>query len=226
MGRTRPGYCRRQSSAKKGTIDDYVKLDTMYAEVLDLPVWGAKCLDGQRGGMHINVSQLMKGPSGSRRSVKVDESVSLESDAGRIRVRGTVRLMRTEQGVWVSASLRSEVGCVCSRCLDELAEPISIDIEEEFLPVEPAVKSTVVLLGAIEGNLSIDEHHVLDLTEAVREYAALNTPMKPMCSSECLGICLRCGVNLNNDPCACGEAQRDGRWGALLELASADDGRS
>ena len=174
----------------------------------------------------------MREPSGASRSVEVDESVSLESGAGPIQVRGTVGLMRTDRGVWVSASLRSEVPCVCSRCLDELAQPISIDIEEEFLPmVEPATnspgpKSGVVPLGEVEGNLNIDESNVLDLAHAVREYAALNTPMKPMCSSECLGICIRCGVNLNDDRCACDEAQRDVRWDALAELASADDSRS
>lgn len=191
--------------------------------MLDLPVWEAKCLDGKCGGMHINVSQIMKEPSGSSSSVEVDDSVSLESGVERIRVRGTVGLMRTDLGVWVSASLRSEVPCVCSRCLDELAEPISMEIDEEFLPVdEPATGSS----GEVEGNLSIDDHHILDLADAIREYATLNTPMKPMCSSECLGICLRCGVNLNDVSCVCDEAQRDSRWGALLELTSADDSRS
>ena len=143
--------------------------------MLDLPVWEAKCLDGKCGGMHINVSQIMKEPSGSSSSVEVDDSVSLESGVERIRVRGTVGLMRTDLGVWVSASLRSEVPCVCSRCLDELAEPISMEIDEEFLPVdEPATGSS----GEVEGNLSIDDHHILDLADAIREYATLNTPMK------------------------------------------------
>ena len=177
--------------------------------------------------MHINVSQLMREPSGSRRSVEVDESVSLEAGAGPIQVWGTVGLMRTDRGVWVSASLRSEVRCVCSLCLDELAQPISIDIEEEFLPlVDPATTSKVAPLGEVEENLNIDEHNILDLAEAVREYAAINTPMKPMCSSECLGICLRCGVSLNDDPCTCDEVQRDVRWDALVELASGDESRS
>lgn len=188
-----------------------------------MPAWEVKCLDGKCGGMHINVSQLMKEPSGSSRSVEVDEPVSLESDVERIRVRGTVGLMRTDLGVWVNASLRSEVPCVCSRCLHELAQPISMEIDEEFLPVyEPATKSS----GVVEGNFSIDEQHILDLADAVREYATLNTPMKPMCSSDCLGICLRCGVNLNDVSCVCDEAQRDNRWDALLELTSADDSRS
>ena len=216
-----PALYRRRSPAKTSMIKDYVKLDTICVEVLDLPAREAKCLDGKGGGMHINVSQLMKEPSGSSRSVEVDESVSLESDVER--VRGTVRLMRTDLGVWVSASLRSEVPCVCSRCLDELAQPISMEIDEEFLPAdEPATRSA----GKVEGNLSIDDHHILDLADAVREYVTLNTPMKPMCSSECLGICLRCGVNLNDVSCVCDEAQRDSRWDALLELTSTDDSRS
>jgi len=33
----------------------------------------------------------------------------------------------------------------------------------------------------------IDEHHILDLTEAIRQYTLLNLPMKPLCRPDCNG---------------------------------------
>ncbi len=44
----------------------------------------------------------------------------------------------------------------------------------------------------------------LELDEVVRDLAALNLDMRPLCSSECKGVCFSCGANLNDGPCGCG----------------------
>ena len=168
--------------------------------------------------MHINVSQLMREPSGSTRSVEVDESVSFALNLDRSRVQGTVGLTRTDRGIWVRAFLDSTARCVCSRCLDDLEQPVRLTIDEEFLPVE----ESSLAADHIEGN-HIDQDQILNLTEAVRQYFAIGVPMNPVCSSECLGLCLKCGANLNETPCNCDTVDRDSRWGALLELTSARD---
>ena len=45
----------------------------------------------------------------------------------------------------------------------------------------------------------------LELGEVVRDLAALNLDMRPLCSPECKGVCFSCGANLNDGPCGCGE---------------------
>ena len=67
----------------------------------------------------------------------------------------------------------------------------------------------------------IDQSHVLDLTETVKQYLALNLPMKPVCRNDCKGICMNCGADLNNLPCQCDPAEMDSRWGQLIDLVSA-----
>ena len=167
--------------------------------------------------MHINVSQLLKEPSGSVRTYDVAESVT--NGAGSHDVRGSVKLFRTSDGLWVSASLESSVPSTCSLCLEEYLQPLELVIDEETLSA-----------GSLDDEgerLRIDDD-ILDLTEAVRQYLEIAPPMKPLCSPGCKGICPGCGTNLNHGGCGCDGDERDPRWGALLTMAAtgADKGKS
>jgi len=71
-----------------------------------------------------------------------------------------------------------------------------------------------------ESGCIIDAHHDLDITEAVRQYAAVGLPMKPLCDRDCAGLCSHCGANLNRETCSCDAQEIDSRWLPLLNLAS------
>lgn len=43
----------------------------------------------------------------------------------------------------------------------------------------------------------------LDLSEEAREALLLELPMAPHCREDCLGLCSRCGADLNEGPCRC-----------------------
>ncbi len=43
----------------------------------------------------------------------------------------------------------------------------------------------------------------LDITDDVRQEILLSYPVQFLCKEECLGLCARCGKNLNEGPCAC-----------------------
>ena len=174
--------------------------------------------------MNFNVSQLLKEPSGSRRTYEVDEMLTL-SDTNRVsQVRGEVDLLRTDQGVWGSAHLESSTLSTCSRCLVEYEQPLTITIEDEYFPVADVVTGSK-LDGHDEhtGDFHIDKNHVLDMSETVRQYSVLSIPMKPMCRDGCMGLCFRCGASLNEASCQCDMTARDARWGPLLELARTND---
>jgi len=174
--------------------------------------------------MHINVSQLLMEHSGSSRFYEVDEEFNSKGDAEVQSIRGTVKLLRTDQGVWVSVVLDSEVLCACSRCLQECRQPIHMVIEEEAR----------LGLGSYAGGggghdpdegLRIDRDHILDLTDTVSQYAALNQPMKPVCRDDCRGICPNCGADRNLFPCQCDSVARDSRWGDLLHLVPSNQSK-
>ena len=66
--------------------------------------------------------------------------------------------------------------------------------------------------------MRIDDTHVLDLHEVLRQYVIADGPMKPLCRPDCPGLCQHCGINLNQGRCECGAGQRDERWTALAAL--------
>ena len=172
-------------------------------------------------GMHVNVSQLLKEPSGSRRSFEIDDRLALEDGAGESRVTGTARFLRTDKGVWVSAALESAVQATCSRCTALFDASVHLTIEEEFFPQADALTGARMQLPTdSDGSTSIDRQHDLDLADVVRQYAAISLPMKPVCGDDCAGICITCGANLNETMCTCGRTPRDSRWDALLEISA------
>jgi uncharacterized protein len=171
--------------------------------------------------MYFNVSQLLIDSNGSRRSYNVDDVAILMDESPASGIVGDVDLLRTDKGIWVSATLDSTVQCVCSRCLKEYEQPIQLFIQEEFFRIEDAGVGGKDSGGiGTDETFYIDQSHTLDLREAARQYSALCLPMKPICHPECIGLCPGCGVNLNETRCLCDNTAADGRWGPLIEFAS------
>ena len=51
----------------------------------------------------------------------------------------------------------------------------------------------------------------------------LNVPMKPLCQTDCKGLCGECGADLNLEECRCESAPIDPRWQALAALRGSSD---
>jgi uncharacterized protein len=169
--------------------------------------------------MNFNVSTLMQEPSGAVRSYEVDERVVLGERPDAPRVSGSVRLMRTDRGVWVSAGLDSEAPCRCVRCLEPYGQPIRMEIEEEYLQYsEPGAGASADDPDAEAPR--IDEGQLLDMTRVISQYVDLSLPMKPVCRSECKGLCIVCGSDLNVSACRCDRDLFDSRWAPLADVGS------
>jgi uncharacterized protein len=95
---------------------------------------------------------------------------------------------------------------------------MTLNIEEEYFPIIDVSSDTPLSLPGELGSFTIDEHHVLDLTEAIRQYALLAVPMKPLCREDCAGLCPGCGRNLNQGGCDCPPQEADPRWAKLKNL--------
>jgi uncharacterized protein len=83
--------------------------------------------------------------------------------------------------ILLEGKLRGEFVLDCSRCGD----PVTRTFEDSFDEVYP------------------DTVEYIDTRELVRETAALLVPMKVLCSDECKGRCLVCGINRNQGTCSC-----------------------
>jgi uncharacterized protein len=173
--------------------------------------------------MLYNVAQLLKEPIGSTREYQLQETFSRPQ---RItdRVHGLVHLMRTHQGVLVTAELDIAVTLTCSRCLDPFTRLSAIAIEEEFFPtVDINTGRSIPLPEDAEGALLIDSRHTLDLSEVLRQYVITDEPMKPLCQEDCHGLCQICGVNQNQGYCDCRSREANSPWGKLAAMLNPQD---
>jgi len=166
--------------------------------------------------MLINVSGLLKSSLGSIRNYTVSDTVNISGSDSL--VQGEVSLVRTDRGILVKAKLYTEVEVTCSRCLSLFRSPLTLSIEEEYFPIIDVDSGGSLSLPDEPGCFAIDEHHDIDLTEAVRQYALLAMPMKTLCREDCAGLCPTCGHNLNHGPCECSAQEVDPRWSKLSEL--------
>lgn len=171
--------------------------------------------------MRINVSQQLKASMGSIRNYEVSEIVNLAG--GQSMVQGDVGLMRTDRGILARCGLHTEVEVTCSRCLSLFSCPLTLNIEEEYFPIADVAGGTSLLVPEEPGCFTIDEHHVIDLTEVIRQYALLTIPMKPLCRGDCAGLCPDCGHNLNQGPCHCSPHGTEPHWSELSKLTLASD---
>lgn len=62
-----------------------------------------------------------------------------------------------------------------------------------------------------------------DLVGIVREQLILMKPMKNLCKDDCLGLCQRCGKDLNECPCGCKKEAGDPRWAPLKGFKAKKD---
>lgn len=164
-----------------------------------------------------NIADLVQAPSGTTLDLSLDESrpdltpeVELAAP-----INGRVRLHRTQIGILAQCQISTAVRLNCSRCLEPMVQPLQTRFEEEFL-----VDASGPDLGT--DTFRLDEHHILDLTEAIRQYLTLAAPLAPLCRADCAGLCPDCGALLaNGHECPIDDVP-SGPFAALAKLKKTD----
>lgn len=179
--------------------------------------------------MRLNVAALLKEATGARREYALEEAgwEDPDADAQLLEpVKGLVRLTRTNRGVFVELTASTAVASVCSRCLEPSRHEVEVDFRDEYFPTidisTGRLNSDDAVNDAMEGSLLIDQYHVIDLWEALRQCILVQMPLQPLCATECKGICPDCGVNLNSAECRCVQRAVDERLTGLESWLQAE----
>jgi uncharacterized protein len=167
-----------------------------------------------------NVAQLLKQPSGTRRVYDIDTAdvPPLDDDLKVVApyYRGQVRLTRVGNGLLVTGELETSVELECTRCLSAFQTTTRFEIEEEFRPTLDILSGARLPQDPDQDIATlIDERHILDLAEVVRQDLLLSLPPSPVCRPDCRGLCPHCGQDLNEASCDCHAEAIDPRWAAL-----------
>jgi len=176
--------------------------------------------------MRYNVAQLLRQSTGAVRHYHLDEPSEIEDPDLRLSgpIRGDVTLLRTQRGILVTAGLTQRATVSCARCLADIEIELPIEIEEEFFPTIDLKTGLHIDWSDDEDALDaprIDEKHILDLTDVVRQELLVGLPLHPLCRLDCRGICPECGADRNAEGCQCDSAPADPRWASLEALRAA-----
>lgn len=136
-------------------------------------------------------------------ALKLDDELSLTG------LTGVVRVTRTPQGLLVQVKLQANTLCTCVRCLEDFDQPLQADFSELYAFDRRSVTESGLILP--------DNGHI-NLAPLIREFMHLEIPISPICRTDCRGLCLECGANLNITPCDHKSTTGDGRLSALQSL--------
>lgn len=108
-------------------------------------------------------------------------------------------------------------GC-CGRCLE--VYNFTLDKEFEFVLTPHSSKSDrrAEELRREDLGLSYYSTDEIDLAPLIAEQVMLALPTRPLCSDNCRGLCVSCGVNLNGETCSCSTTPGDPRMAIFRNL--------
>jgi uncharacterized protein len=134
--------------------------------------------------MKIDVRQV---PTEGLMLTEAFEAKTLDLETETIKFNGPLSakayVSKIAQALSVHLALSATLRCVCSRCLKDF----EIKLDKEF-DLNYPVK---------------DSEPVMDLNPDIREEVIIDYPIKPLCRDQCLGLCPKCGKNLNEGKCDC-----------------------
>lgn len=102
-------------------------------------------------------------------------------------VEGTITLTGEHSAV-VEGEVVFNVKGECTRCLEQTQKVFTAEFYESVSPEEEVYPI---------------KNDVVDLSKIVDDTVMMNMPITFLCSEDCKGICLKCGVNLNDSDCKC-----------------------
>ena len=175
-----------------------------------------------------NVAGLLSDAVGSHRDLEIhDARIDLPDELSLAApIDGHVRLARTNRGILADARLTTALAEECSRCLRPATVPLDLAILEEYLPTIDLLTGTPVSIADEPDALRLDEHHELDLEPSVRDAISLAEPIAPLCRVDCPGLCIVCGLPLDEGTHDHPDDDLDPRFEAFREMARRADGQT
>lgn len=151
------------------------------------------------GPFLVNVAGLLADEVGSERSLQIDDaSIDLPDDLTlALPISGRVRLVHENRGILADVALGTALAGECSRCLRPLVTPLEIRFREEYLPTLDLTTGRRLPTDEEPEALRLTEHHELDLEPSIRDAILLGEPIAPLDRADCPGLCIVCGLPLD-----------------------------
>jgi len=104
----------------------------------------------------------------------------------------------------------------CDRCLIEV--PVLLKLNFERIVTSP----DAVTEDEEDDGRDFMEGYQLDVEAFVHNEILVNWPVKILCKTDCKGVCMKCGQNLNIKDCGCDTFVPDPRMAAIQDIFNAN----
>lgn len=162
----------------------------------------------------IDVRDLLARPGSSRELHLAPTIQGLRTELAEIPADAPVHidlvLESLVEGILASGPISGRIAYRCARCLKPFTGDLHVEVSELFARGASEEDDEYPL---IEG--------MIDLEPMIRDAVVLSLPFSPLCRTDCLGLCERCGGDRNLGECTC-SPRSDPRWGALEFLLDVD----
>ncbi len=132
-----------------------------------------------------------------------------------------LRLESVMEGVLVTGELDVPVVGSCARCLEPIEDTLHLDVQELYAYPGSTTEAT-----SEEDEVRRLEGDFLDLEPLVRDAVVLSLPLAPVCTEDCAGLCVDCGLRLDDLPADHTHEVVDARWAALAQKFGTDPSTS
>ncbi len=140
-------------------------------------------------------------------------------------ISAALNLIPMPGGIMIRGTIKGDIEMPCNRC----AEPMQVTLDA---PIERFENSPDAALGyhddldddldsegEILSHIKIENAvPVLDLADLCWEEFMLALPLRPICATDCKGLCTICGTNLNENTCLCEQEGGDSRLAVLRSI--------
>lgn len=133
-----------------------------------------------------------------------------------------LHLTPDETDVEVHGRIEATVPQSCGRCLESFPARVAAAVDVRLTPrtTTPGERHE---LAADDLDTDFYVGGELDLDRLIEAETTLALPMKPLCRTDCRGLCAVCGANRNVVVCQCQERQPDPRLAALKQFSARHD---
>ncbi|KQS57861.1 hypothetical protein ASG36_14845 [Geodermatophilus sp. Leaf369] len=123
-----------------------------------------------------------------------------------------LRLESVMEGVLVTGEVVAPVTGQCARCLEPIEDTLTLDVQELY-----AYEGSTTEATSEEDEVRRIDGDFLDLAPLVRDTVVLTLPLSPTCTPDCSGLCVDCGLRLDDLPADHSHEVLDPRWAGLAD---------
>ena len=127
-------------------------------------------------------------------------------------------ISREGEGFFIDGTIKTDLRLICSRCAEEFLFNVDTSFHCHEEPVNNA--NSDIDLSLRKRDMDIDHYagEEVDISRLFREQVMLAIPMHPLCKPDCLGLCPKCGQNLNIKKCSCPREEATNPFSMIKKL--------